>query len=422
MAVFMGCKAGEIELGFSNIPQVSKLYTLMISMRRWFWHLINYNQCTIQDDIETALQNLFPEDFYMRFQSIDQNPYSSSSSSFIISSTNTFNQSLDVPGTSHSNFPDALGVAPSQPTSHQHNIQPLSQVIPFPSHLPTPEGEYQEMVRALIRVLSSTSQQQQPYQVLPHTSVTHPGAPDFVRYGSDSNINPHTESNFSRRNLQNTSFPLLKNLNSKRMRERDTIKPTHPISSQKYYHTISERKRREKLSECFQELSAFLPPGTKKNKRWILTAAKETMRSLMVEIEELKMRNEKLMRVLSGKEVGSSREENRGGSSNERLNVRVLHASEPSSSEEQMVNLEVTVREQSSEVNVLVRILEFLERVQNVTLISTNTDLHITEGGTTINVLTFRLRIIKGSEWDEVGFEEAVRRVVADVTHREFHP
>lgn len=119
------------------------------------------------------------------------------------------------------------------------------------------------------------------------------------------------------------------------------------------------------------------------------------MRSLMVEIEELKMRNEQLMRVLSGKEVGGSREENRGRSSNERLNVRVLHASESSSSEEQMVNLEVTVREQSSEVNVLVRILEFLERVQNVTLISTNTNLHITEGGTAINVLTFRLRIIK---------------------------
>ncbi|XP_047151831.1 putative transcription factor bHLH041 [Vigna umbellata] len=391
MAVFMGCKEGEIELGFSNIPQA---------------------------DIETALKNLFPEDFYMRFQSIDQNPYSSSSSSFIISSTNTFNQSINVPGTSHSNFPDALGVGPTQPISHQ----PLSQVIPFPSHLPTPEGEHQEIVRALIRVLSSTSQQELSHQVLPHNSVKHPGAADVVRYIPDSNINPHMESNFSRRNLQNTSFPLLKNLNSKRMRERHTIKPTHPISSQKYYHTVSERKRREKLSECFQELSALLPLGTKTNKRWVLTAAKETMRSLMVEIEELKMRNEQLMRVLSGKEVGSSREEDRGRSYNERLNIRVLHASESSSSEEQMVNLEVTVREQSSEVNVLVRILEFLERVQNVTLISTNTNLHITEGGTAINVLTFRLRIIEGSEWDEVGFEEAVRRVVADITHREFYP
>ncbi|WVZ09747.1 hypothetical protein V8G54_014277 [Vigna mungo] len=258
MAVFMGCKAGEIELGFSNIPQVSKLYTLMISMRRWFWHLINYNQCTIQDDIETALQNLFPEDFYMRFQSIDQNPYSSSSSSFIISSINTFNQSLHIPETSHSNFPDALGVAPSQPTSHQHSIQPLSQVIPFPSHLPTPEGEYQEMVRALIRVMSSTSRQQQPHQVLPHTSVTHPGAADFVRYIPDMtnpNIEPHTETNFPRQNLKNTSL----------MRERNsTVQATDHISTlQHHFRMISERRRREKLKVSFEALRALLPPETK---------------------------------------------------------------------------------------------------------------------------------------------------------------
>ncbi|QCD80283.1 Myc-type [Vigna unguiculata] len=373
MAVFMGCKTGEIELGFSNIPQA---------------------------DIETALKNLFPEDFYIRSQSIDQNPYSSS---FIKSST-TFNQSLNIPRTSHSNF----GVAPTQSSPHLHTIQPF----------PTPEDEHEEIVRTLIQVMSSTSDQQhQPPPMLPHNSVTHPETADFVRYRSDSNIKPQMESNFNRQNLQNTS--LLENLNTKRMRERDTVKATHPISSpQKYYHTISERKRREKLSECFQELSALLPPGTKKNKRSILAAAKETMISLMVEIEKLKVRNEQLMRVLSGKEVGSSREENSGGSCNERLKVRVLHSSESSSSEEQMVDLEVTMREQNCEVNVLIRIWEFLERVQNVTLISTNTNLHVTEGGTTINVLTFRLRIIEGSEWDEVGFEEGVRRVVADVTHQ----
>jgi len=115
----------------------------------------------------------------------------------------------------------------------------------------------------------------------------------------------------------------------------------------------------------------------------------------MVEIEKLKVRNEQLLRVLSGKEVGSSREENSDRSCNERLKVRVLHASESSSSKEQMVDLEVTMREQNCEVNVLIRIWEFLERVQNVTLISTNTNLHVTEGGTTINVLTFRLRIIE---------------------------
>ncbi|KOM29623.1 hypothetical protein LR48_Vigan728s004600 [Vigna angularis] len=354
MAVFMGCKEGEIELGFSNIPQ---------------------------DDIETALKNLFPEDFYMRFQSIDQNPYSSSSSSFIISSTNTFNQSINVPGTSHSNFPDVLGVASTQPISHQ----PLSQVIPFPSHLPTPEGEHQEMVRALIRVLSSTSQQQLSHQVLPHNSVKHPGAADVVRYIPDMtnpNIEPHTDFNFRRQNLKNTSL----------VRERNsTVQATDHISTlQHHFRMISERRRREILKVSFEALRAILPPETKKSKAMILTTAKERIISLMADIEKLNMRKQQLRKDLSG--VMS--EENKGRTPDESLNVRVWHVPESSSSEEKMVDLEVTVREQSCE-NVLILILKFLERIQNLTLISTKTNLHTTEGGTTINVLTFRLRIIE---------------------------
>lgn len=224
-----------------------------------------------QADIETSLKNLFPEDFYLRSQSIDQNPYSSSSSSFISISTDTSNQhsslSLDIPGISHSNFPEALGVAPTQPTPHQQTIQPLSQLIPFPNYLRTPEGEHEQIIRTLIQVMSSTSQHHQPQLILPHNYAIHPAASDFTRHRPDminSNIKPHMESNSSRQNLQNTSFPLFKNFNSMRMRECNSIEATHPISSQKkYYHTISERKRREKLSECFQELSALLYPETK---------------------------------------------------------------------------------------------------------------------------------------------------------------
>lgn len=152
-------------------------------------------------------------------------------------------------------------MAPPQPSPHQQTIQPLSQ-----SYLPTPEGEHQQIVRTLIQVMSSSSRQHQPHPTLPHNSITHPGAADFMRYRPDMinpDIKPHMEFNSSRQNLQNTSFSLFKNLNSNKMRERNTIQATHPISSQKYYHTISERKRREKLSECFQELSSLLPPGTK---------------------------------------------------------------------------------------------------------------------------------------------------------------
>lgn len=100
----------------------------------------------------------------------------------------------------------------------------------------------------------------------------------------------------------------------------------------------------------------------------------------MADIEKLNMRKQQLMKDLSG---------------NESLNVRVWHVPESSSSEEKMVDLEVTVREQSCQVNVSIRIFKFLERIQNLGLISTKTNLHTTEGGTTINVLTFRLGIIE---------------------------
>ncbi|KAK7347823.1 hypothetical protein VNO80_22362 [Phaseolus coccineus] len=402
MAVFMGCKMGEIELGFSNISQA---------------------------DIETSLKNLFPEDFYLRSQSIHQNPHSSSSSSSFISiSTDTSNQhsslSLNIPGTSHCNFPEALGVAPTQPTPHQQTIPPLSQLIPFPSYLPTPEAEHEQIVRTLIQVMSSTSQPHQTQPILPHNSAIHPAAADFTRHRPDiinPNIKPHMESNSSRQNLHNTSFPLFKNFNSMTMRECNPIEATHPTSSQKYYHTISERKRREKLSECFQELSALLYPETKKSKATILKAAKETIISLMADIEKLNnMRKQQLITNLSS-EGSSSRDENKGRFSDERLNVRVWHVSESSSPDEQMVELQVTVREQSYHVDVLITIMEFLERVQNVTLISTNTNLHITEGATTIHELTFRLRIIEGNEWDERAFEEAIRRLVSDLIQCQVH-
>ncbi|CAJ1941669.1 unnamed protein product [Sphenostylis stenocarpa] len=281
------------------------------------------------------------------------------------------------------NFLETLGVVPTQTSPHQQSIQAL----------PKPEDEEEEIVRTLIQVISSTSLPNQPHQNFPNRSSMMPLG-DTMRYKPNiinPNITPH--------------IPSFRNLN---LREHNQA--THQIGSQKYYHTISERRRREKLSESFQALSALLPPGTKKNKGSILLTAKETIRSLMAEKKKLIMRNEQLMRVLLGKEgtTGSS-EENRGRSSHEILSVGVSNVLEASSSEGRMVDLQVIVRGENSQVVVLIRLLEFLERIQNVSLISTNTNTLIT-GGTKINELTFRLKIIEDSEWDEGCFEEAVRR------------
>ncbi|XP_061361462.1 putative transcription factor bHLH041 [Gastrolobium bilobum] len=388
-AVFMGCNKGEIELGFSNISPA---------------------------DIKTALGSLFPKDISIHSQSMDQNPPSSSSSSFISLSTGSPEYSsllFSIPGTtSLSHFPETLGVVPTmQPTVPASQTSPHQQAIP--SLFPTLEGEHDAIIRAMLHVISSppssTSHQHQPQQNLPYTSVIHPEATAFKRYRPNITSQLGLIS-FRRQSLLNRSFAFFRRLNLTRMRE--LVQATHTTSAQ-LHHMISERRRREKLNENFQTLRTLLPPGTKKDKASILTTAKETLSSLMAEIERLSSRNQQLITLLSAKE-STINEESKGSSSNERLHVRVSHVLESSSSEEQMVDLQVIVRGESSQVDILIRLLEFLKRVQNVSLISTDVNTHTTEE-TAINQLTFRLRIIEGSEWDESAFQEAVRRVVADL-------
>ncbi|KAJ1439865.1 Myc-type, basic helix-loop-helix [Sesbania bispinosa] len=398
-AIFMGCNKGEIELGFLNMSQA---------------------------DIQTALRSLFPEDFSRQSQQIDQNPPSSSSSSLRSLSTGSPEYSsliFNIPGTSQSHFPETLGVGgvpPMRPVSNTATsqnqqalqLQALAQVTPTPSQFPTPETEHDAIMRAILNVISSPSHQHQTQQNWPY--MVHPEASAFMRYRSDrsSNMTPQMGSNFRRQSLMKRSFAFFRNLNFMRMRER--IQTTRPSSTQ-LHHMISERRRREKLNENFQALRALLPPGTKKDKASILITAKETLSSLMTEIDKLSKRNQELMSLLPAKE-STTEEKTKASSlsSNERLNVQVSHVPESSSSEEQMVDLQVNVRGQISQVDILIRLLEFLKQVHHVSLVSMGANTH-TEEGNALHQLTFRLRIIQGSEWDEAAFQEAVKRVVADL-------
>lgn len=111
----------------------------------------------------------------------------------------------------------------------------------------------------------------------------------------------------------------------------------------------------------------------------------------MGEIEKLSKRNQELTSLLQTKE--SSTKETKGSlSSNERLHVRVLQVPETSSSEEAMVDLQVNVRGQISQVDMLMRLLEFFKQVHNVSFISMDANTQ-TEGGNSIHQITFRLRV-----------------------------
>ncbi|XP_045787498.1 putative transcription factor bHLH041 isoform X1 [Trifolium pratense] len=404
-AVFMGCNKGEIELGFLNMSQV---------------------------DIQTALSSLFPEDFSRQTQQIiDQNtnPPSSSSSSM---------RSLSAAGSPEysslifNNIPTGR-TSPSQfPPDHTHlggsiipPMRPISNTLPlqlqhqqFPQITPTQLFSTTQMnhqndaiMRAIQNVISTPPSQRNLHGV-------HQEASAFGRYRNDKS--PNIGSNFRRQSLMKRSFSFFRNLNLMRLRDRST-QAMRPSSNQ-LHHMISERRRREKLNENFQALRALLPQGTKKDKASILITAKETLRSLMAEIDKLSKRNHELMsqQLPAANKESTKTKEIIKLSSNERLNVQILHVPESSSLEDEpmIVDLQVNVMGQISQVDMLIRLLEFLNQVQHVNLLSMDaTNTNNAQGDNSIHQITFRLRITQECEWDEEAFQEAVRRVVADLMH-----
>ncbi|KAE9604699.1 hypothetical protein Lal_00010977 [Lupinus albus] len=381
----MGCNKEEIELGFSNMSQ---------------------------DDIQKTLRSLFPEEFCRQTQPIiDPNQPSSSSSSLRSLSTDSPEYSSLI-----FNIPETLGgIITTMPlvSSNITTTSPIHQQMnPSSTHqFNTPENEQDAIMRAMLYVLtsptSSTSYQNQTHKNLPYTNPQTNSA--FKRYRPNLGPNnmPLKVSNFRRESMLNRSFVFFRNLNLSRMREH--IEATHSSSTQ-MHHMISERRRREKLNENFQALRALLPPGTKKDKASILTSAKETLKSLMVEIENLSLRNQDLVSVVPTKESSTHQKTKASFSSNETFNVQVSHVPQSSSSEERIVEFQVNLRGHVSQVDILISLLEFLKKTHNVNLIS----IEATQGNA-LHQLNFTLRIVEGSEWDESSFEEAVRRVVSDL-------
>jgi len=114
----------------------------------------------------------------------------------------------------------------------------------------------------------------------------------------------------------------------------------------------------------------------------------------MAEVDQLSKRNQGLTSLLPSKEP-TTEETKARLSPNERLGVRVSHVPESSSSQDRMVNLEVNVRGQVSQIDLSICLLEFLKRCLNVSLVSMDANTHIAEGNNALHQLTFRLRIIQ---------------------------
>ncbi|XP_054806190.1 putative transcription factor bHLH041 [Prosopis cineraria] len=373
-AVFIGCGNGEIELGFSSVvsDQGGK--------------------------IQTDMRNLFPEEFSRQSHPAELriiNPPSSSSSSSLRS------------------FSTASG---PENTSFLFGNNFLGTRL-LPEMLQQQENEHDSIVRAILHVISSPSSSSNDLafhhqQNLPDTPPELEGTCAFTSYRpSEMDC---SKSNLGRQqSLLKRSFELFRGLHYMKMRER--YQASRPTSTQ-LLHMISERRRREKLSQNFQALWSLLPPGTKKDKASILTAAKETLNSLMAEIEKMTKGDQQVEAQMKAKQLLKGQETNTSPSV-ERLIVRVSDVPRSSLSEERFIDLQVTVRGQrNSQVDILIRLLEFLKSVQRVSLVSVDANTRIAQQGTAINEATLRLKI-EGSEWDEAALTEAVRRMVADLAN-----
>ncbi|KAF8406878.1 hypothetical protein HHK36_005999 [Tetracentron sinense] len=394
-AAFMGCRRGEIELGMS-IPS--------------------------QNNMEMELRIWFPENFSQQSpfgelpRPSDQNWPSSSSSSLRSLSMDSSEQSsllFNTPSTSYMiEFPKE---APIEQTSKPAPtaIMPPQQAMQVYDQLrhiqfPTAESDDAAMARAMIAIISCSSspsssyppQQNQPYnyQVRQQKSA-------FNTYTSVLALAPTAQTSLRRRNMLNRAITFFRSINS--IRNQEQVQGSRPTSTQ-LHHMISERKRREKINESFQALKSLLPPGTKKDKASVLSSTRDYLSSLKAQVFELRQKNRQLQARLSTAKEAS---EEASGSSSRRIDVQVTTSE--STSEDRNINLQVTVRGDCIMLNLVLRILEFLKQTKDIKLVSMEADTQLQQSNS-INRVILRLNI-KGSEWDESGFREAIARIVSDV-------
>ncbi|KAF8107478.1 hypothetical protein N665_0120s0003 [Sinapis alba] len=388
--IFMGCRSGEIELG------------------------LTYDTANMK--IEASLRDWFPEDFTRKTSPVNSNylqPPSSSSSSL---------RSLDS-SQNASEYSSLLFPLIPKPSTTTNMIHQQQQQEPL---FRNREREEEAMMQAILAVLSASSSPSSTSST-PHRQGR---ATAFKRYycmntsgGGGSGRAPQPPPSVRRQSMMKRAISFYNRLNIY-PRERFARENANdggggdgsgggrgPTATQ-LHHMISERKRREKLNESFQALRSLLPPGTKKDKSSVLTIAREHLISLQGDISKLLERNRELEAKLAGE-----REMENDLQPDKRFNVSIIHIPE-STSRERVLDLRVVLRGDNNirADDLIIRLLEFLKQINNVSLVSIDGKTRAREDGVT-SVVLVSLRLKIEGECDESAFQEAVRRVVADLAH-----
>ncbi|KAF8407964.1 hypothetical protein HHK36_007104 [Tetracentron sinense] len=346
-SAFMGCMKGEVELGMSILSQIN---------------------------MEMEMQNWFPENFSQQspFMELPRPPDQYWPSSSLRS------LSMDSP-----EYSSLLFNTPT--TFYMPKFLYEAQTKPAPTAImPHQQADDAAMARAMIPVNSSVSSSSSSYQFQqnhPYNYQVSQQKGAFKNYTSALASTPGTS--LRRHNTRNEAITL-RSLSSMRIQEQ--MQGSHPIRT-RLHHKISESKRREKFNESFQALRSLLPPGSSKYMVPVLSSTKDYLSSLKAQVSELSEKNRKLEAQLSFAKEAS-------GSSSRRIDVRV--STSELASEERNINLQVTVRGDCIMLNlVIIRILEFLEQLKNISLMSMEADTKLQQSNS-INRVILRLVIQVG--------------------------
>ncbi|KAK8535398.1 hypothetical protein V6N13_081535 [Hibiscus sabdariffa] len=389
-AVFMACRSGEIEIGSSSVVQVN---------------------------MEMEIRSFFSGDFYRQLSPMEDQLLQSTTDPSMPSSSSSSLRSLSTSSPDSSlifTVPVTHETMPSLFNDPRQAMQPRA----FPQmrcsvQLPTTfGGENEAVTRAILAVLtspsSSSSSSSTPLQRSQNSAYNHllnPKASAFKRYAAATTP---ARAGLGAQTMVKRAILFYRKINLAR-REQVLRSRQTPQTSNQLHHMMSERKRREKLNESFTALRSLLPSGTKRDKASVLTTTREYLNSLKAQIMELSRQNQLLeAQLLPSK--GAAIEVN--GSSDERVNVRVVPVSE-STSEQRLVDLRVSVGGERTIIDILICLLEFLKLDRNVNLMSIEANTNVSEFGS-VNLVNLRLRV-EGNGWDESTFQEAVRRLITDL-------
>ncbi|KAM0927075.1 hypothetical protein ACQ4PT_003184 [Festuca glaucescens] len=179
-------------------------------------------------------------------------------------------------------------------------------------------------------------------------------------------------------------------------------------SGDKLLHMISERKRREKLSDSFRALKTVLPPGSKKlDKTSTLIIAREYVNSLKSKVCELEKKNQALQSKLDRCATSAEEDED---DADEKVEIQITRTAAAGHNQTgEVCTVHIATPARGNTTDLVLRTLQCLKEQmgEDVSLASMSTDDRSHRAN-----LTLHLKSVSTAKWEEEAVRKAVEKAV----------